>query len=116
LSLIRVSKLLKICPDTVRAWEENRKSPRLRTSKRIIDFLGYFPPIATNRFPIRKRLYFARLIRGETQREAAKIIGVGASKFINIELGKWRVTGEIREKIHYYVSEAFSSLSNRSMF
>ena len=116
LSLISVSRLLKICPDTVMAWEENRKNPRLRASHRIIDFLGYFPPITTNRFSLRKQLYFARLIRGQTQRKAAKIIGLGASKFIKIELGKRRATGEIREKIHDYVSSAFSSLSNRSMF
>ena len=97
-------------------WEENRKSPRLRASHRIIEFLGYFQLILTNRFSLRMQLYFARFIRGETQREAAKIIGGVASKFINIELGKRRVTGEIRGKINDYVSEAFSSLSNRSMF
>lgn len=113
LSLISVSRLLKICPDTINAWEENRKSPRLRASHRIIDFLGYFPPIATSRFSIRKRLYFARLILGETQREAAKKIGIGASKFINIELGKRRVTFQIKEKIQTYITKAFSIQKNK---
>ena len=113
LSLICVSRLLKICPDTVRAWEENRKSPRPRASHRIIDFLGYFPPINTNRFTLRTQLYFARLIRGETQREAAKIIGCGASKFINIELGKRRAASQIKEKIQVYITEAFSILKNK---
>ncbi len=113
MSLISVSRLLKICPDTVRSWEENRKSPRLRASHRIIDFLGYFPPITTNRFSLRKQLYFTRLIRGETQREAAKIIGIGASKFINIELGKRRPASQIKEKIQAYVTEAFSILKGK---
>ena len=89
----------------VTCWELNRNQPTAKFAKAIIDFLGYFP-FKEDGVSLGKRLYYARLISGKTQRQVAELIGCDVSNLRYIELDQRRPQGKIFEKIHVYIKAA----------
>ena len=98
-----VAKLLNVTPDTITAWELNRNQPTAKLAKKVIDFLGYFP-FSFEGASIGEQLYYARLILGKTQKEAAEIIGCDASNLRLIELDKRKPHERINRKIRESLS------------
>jgi transcriptional regulator with XRE-family HTH domain len=80
-----VAKILKVNPDTVTGWELNRHHPPARLAKKIINFIGYMP-FTQEGVSLGRKLYYARLISGKTQRQVAAKIGCDESNLRRIEL------------------------------
>lgn len=91
----------------VTGWELNRNTPTPKFAKEIIAFLGYFPFI--NDSSLGKRLYYARLITGKTQKETAVMIGCDASNLRLIELDQREPQTKMREKIEDYIRASLPS-------
>jgi len=74
---------------TVYNWENNRASPSLNSTPKIIKFLGYTPPQPkTEKKTIGERLLIYRRIKGITQKELAKKLGVDPSTLARWERGR----------------------------
>lgn len=69
----------------------------------MIDFLGYMP-FMNDSLSLGKRLHYARLISGKTQRQVAAEIGCDASNFRRIELDQRVPQRETRGKIQDFIN------------
>lgn len=101
-----VAKILKVSTDMVTCWELNRNQPTAKSSKAIIDFIGYVP-FKLEDCSLGKRLYYARLMTGKTQRQVSEMIGCDESNLRFIELGQRTPLEKIREKVHDYTKAVF---------
>jgi len=72
-------------------WEKNRSSPALRFIPRIIEFLGYTPDI-TQPQSLGQRIVVWRRLRGITQKELARRLGVDPTTVAGWEQGEHRPT------------------------
>jgi len=70
-------------------WEKNRSSPALRFVPRIIEFLGYTPD-DTKPESLGQRIVAFRRLRGLTQKELARRLGVDQSTLAGWERGEHR--------------------------
>ena len=109
LSQTDVAKMLNVTTDTITGWELNRHKPTARFAKSIIAFLGYIP-FNIRCLSVGKRLYFARLITGMTQKQVANLIGCDVSNLRRIELEQRKPFAKTHERIQDFINTAFSSL------
>ena len=107
-----VAKILNVTPDSVTGWELNRHEPPPRYAKAIITFLGYFPFDSKN-CSFGKRLYFARLIAGNTQEQAAEVVGCDESTLRLIELDEREPYARTRKKIEGYIRATLEKEAGR---
>ena len=108
LSQPNVADVLKVSTDMVTCWELNRNQPTAKFAKVIIDFLGYLP-FKSDGHSFGKKLYFARLITGKTQKLIAKELGCDESNLRHIELNRRTPHGKTKEKIQVYILDAFQN-------
>lgn len=108
-----VAGIRQVDTDTVTAWEMNRHESTVKIAKSIFAFLGYFP-FSYDGESLGKQLYYARLIRGVTQRQIAIAIGCDASTLIYIELDQRKPQTKTREKVQAYINAALACLQHGS--
>ena len=109
-----VAKLFKVSTDTVTGWELNRYEPQARLAKKIIQFLGYVPPIGSEA-SLGKRLRQARQILGHSQEQAARRMRCDESNIRQIELGKRDPGMKVCRKIERYIFEAKEKLRGQDV-
>ena len=112
-----VAKIIKVTSDTINGWELNRYRPTAKSARLIISFLRYFPFTFEGQ-SLGKKLYYARLITGYTQKQVAELIGCDASNLRRIELDQRKPMTRICEKIQDFIGNAgvhFGQLSVRSL-
>jgi len=80
-----VAKMFSVSKDTVHLWERHGNVPEIRLMVAIIGFLGYMPQAKPIGLP--QQLHAYRMIRGLTQRQAAKEFGVDPSTWSAWENG-----------------------------
>jgi len=80
-------------------WEKNRSSPALRFVPRIIEFLGYEPD-DTKPETLGQRISAFRRLRGLTQKDLARRLGVDPSTVANWERGEHRPTGHLLQRLN----------------
>lgn len=73
----QVASDIGVSTDTVCLWETQGRTPETRAMPRIVSFLGYMPMVKPRRRC--DELLAFRLIRGYTQQEAARAVGVDPS-------------------------------------
>ncbi len=112
LSQPEVAKMLKVTTDTVTGWELNRHSPPMRLAKGIVRFLGYLPGQEKDN-SIGKQLYFARLVLGHTQEQAAKKMGSDESNLRYIELNERKPKPKTLKLIREYFVTANKQIGER---
>lgn len=93
----------------ITCWELNRNQPTAKFAKAIIDFLGYLP-FSFEGSSLGKRLFYARLITGYTQKQVAKAIGCDASNLRYIELDCRRPYGFVKQQIEAFIQKALEIL------
>lgn len=83
-------------------WELNRNQPTAKFARSIIEFLGYMP-FSLEDCSIGKKLYYARLVTGKTQKQVAKVIGCDASNLRYIEMEQRNPRVDLHKKIQKYI-------------
>ncbi|MEO5906284.1 MAG: helix-turn-helix transcriptional regulator [Saprospiraceae bacterium] len=107
LSQPQVAKMLKVTTDSITGWELNRYEPQARLASRVIQFLGY-KPFPEEGLSLGKKLFFARLLSGMTQKQVASKIDCDESNLRYIELDK-RTPGQMTlAKIQKFIASAYS--------
>jgi len=86
-------------------WEKNRSSPTLRFIPRIIAFLGYTPD-DTKPGGLGQRIVAFRRLRGLTQRELARRLGVDPTTLAGWEQGKHRPTRGLANRLGQMLGDA----------
>ena len=76
-------------------WEKNRSSPALRFVPRVIEFLGYVPD-DTKPKGLGQRIVAFRRLRGLTQKELARRLGVDPSTIASWERGEHEPSRNLR--------------------
>ena len=70
-----VAPLIGVTTTTIFNWERNYSSPKLRQMLKIIEFLGYVP-FDKEPGSLGEKIVYYRWLKGMTQKELAKKIGV----------------------------------------
>jgi len=110
LSQSDVGRIFNVSKVTISAWELNIYTPTLKYAKSIFAFIGFFP-FKDSELSFEKKLYYSRLILGDTQRQAAKIIGCDPSVLRRTERDQGIPRARVLEKIQEYIDAAFATLS-----
>ena len=79
-------------------WEKNRSNPSLRFVPGIIDFLGYQPD-DTKPESLGQRIVAFRRLRGLTQKELARQMGVNPSTIANWEREEPHLSQSLGERL-----------------
>ncbi len=92
-----VAKLLAVTASSVWNWESNTSTPHWRYLKPIVEFLGYdpLPPAGT----MAERLVRYRWLRGWTQKEMAKRLGVDPTTLARWERGEREPAENYHERV-----------------
>jgi DNA-binding XRE family transcriptional regulator len=81
-----VAEMLGVCLNTVEGWESRKKMPAIRQMPGIIRLLGYLP-IQIDSSTMSGNITYYRYMRGITQEELAKELGVNESTVFHYEKG-----------------------------
>jgi len=85
---------------TVTNWEKGHSHPELRYIPRIIDFLGYEPSLHTGTGKtLGEKIKQHRILRGITQKELAKQIGIDPTTLSRIERNRGKSFESVTRKV-----------------
>lgn len=104
LSQPQVGKILGAVPDTVTCWELNRNKPTAKFARRILRFIEVVP-IEWKDAPMHQRLFFTRMIKGQTQRQVGLQIGLDVTTVFFAEQGIRNASKNTQNKIARYLDE-----------
>ncbi len=92
-----LARMLGVTESCVWNWESNTSTPHWRCLKPIVEFLGYdpLPPAET----MAERLVRYRWLRGWTQKEMAKRLGVDPTTLARWERGEREPAENYRERV-----------------
>jgi len=85
LSKVELGQVLNVTPESIGFYERNEKKPLLHILKRILDWLGYIPPLGADRNTIGGQLYIYRIQKGLTQKEVARRLRIDNTVIWKIE-------------------------------
>lgn len=83
-----IARILGVRPDTIWNWEDRGKLPNAKPLKRIIEWLGYVPPLGVDPSTLGGQLFIYRAKKGYTQLDIAKALRITSWIVCNIENGK----------------------------
>ncbi len=92
-----VAERIGVTTDTITNWELNRTEPEIRCYPAIIEFLEYVPFSPGESFS--KRLKAYRMVKGLTQRQLARELGVDPTTVRKWEAGVSQPRQETREQL-----------------
>ncbi len=95
-----VAKLLKITPDSIYLWENNRVEPKVDSYPTIVNFLGYCPFEPLTDFG--QKLKRHRIYSGLSLGQFAKILVIDPGTLRNLEAGG-RTTKKVRAKVETFL-------------
>ncbi len=95
-----VAQLVGVNTTTIRNWEINRFTPKIRYIPRIIHFLGYCPYRPTRSFP--EWLKMCRNVAGLSQEKLAKLLRVDEGTVNGWEQGRHRPAKNNQLKIQKF--------------
>jgi len=78
-----VAKMLGACEPSIYSWENNLSEPAFRYIPKIIEFLGY-APFETSAKSIGEKIIIYRKLRGLSQKQLARQLGIDPGT-----LSKW---------------------------
>ncbi len=93
-----VAVAIGVDTDTITNWEKSRTKPPLRFIPKIIDFIGYWPPA----FEQGIRQY--RYLRGISQKELARGIGVDPTPLSRMERNSGRCLPALLRKVSEFLA------------
>jgi len=74
LSKVKLAEILDVHSVSIRKWEDDNIQPVPRMLKRIINWLGYIPPLKVDKNTLGGQLYIFRVLHGYQQEEVAKML------------------------------------------
>jgi len=85
LSKVDLAKILNVSHKTIWEWEDRGKRPFAPMMKKIIEWLGYVPPLDVNPESLGGRLFIYRCIHGLGQKEMAQMLRITSLNVVKIE-------------------------------
>jgi len=104
LSKVELAKILDISPLTIGSWENHHKHLIPRMRKKIIDWLGYVPPLGVDENSLGGRLYIYRSINGLNQKDISKMLKMDRSAITKIESNR-DVLLNYTQKVESFISK-----------
>lgn len=98
-----VANLVGCDTTTVHNWERNRSGPQLYLIPGIVEFLGYEPSSDGND-SLGKKLLNYRKVRGITQKDLARQIGIDPTTLSRLERRKGRSFREVLRKVNDFLN------------
>ena len=92
-----VAERIGVTTQTITNWELARTEPGIRCLVAIIDFLGYVPFSTGETFPEKLKAY--RMLKGLTQRELARELGVDPTTVMKWEAGTSKPMRRMRDRV-----------------
>jgi transcriptional regulator with XRE-family HTH domain len=83
---------------TIYNWENNRTSPPVRFIHRVVEFLGHGPPDLKS-VSLGERIKRYRYLKGITQKELARQIGIDPTTLRRLEGNQGRCLESVRRKV-----------------
>ena len=99
-----VAERIGVSTDTITNWELARTEPGIRSLVAIIEFLGYVPFSMGESFPEKLKAY--RMVKGLSQKELAKLIGVDETTARKWEAGTSQPRQETQEHVERMIELA----------
>jgi transcriptional regulator with XRE-family HTH domain len=100
----QVAEQLGVEQGTIYNWEKNRCQPRVQHMPAVVQFLGYTPAVATDRWAA--RLLQGRKAMGLSQKEAARQMGVVQCTLARWERGEREPEGENTARAQRFLQAA----------
>ena len=100
-----VAERIGVDTDTITNWELNRSEPKIQYLPKVIDFLEYVPFSPGESFPERLKAY--RMVKGLTQRQLARELGVDPTTVMKWEAGTSKPMPKTRERVLGVMERAF---------
>ena len=88
-----VAEILGVAKGTILNWERNRTEPEFWHLPKIVEFLKYIPDVFEDETPGQK-LVLRRMLRGMSQKEMAKELGVDPTTLARWERDERRPSGK----------------------
>ncbi|WPV63998.1 helix-turn-helix transcriptional regulator [Chitinophaga sp. LS1] len=99
-----VANFIGVTEDCVTLWENNRSNPMVKYYPKIIEFLGYFP-FQIDISSLAGKIKYYRYIKGVTQEDLAKNLGVNESTVFHYEKGTHKPKGRLRQVLSLLLSD-----------
>lgn len=107
LSQPQVARILGVDTETIFYWEKNRNSPTPKWSRKIIEFLGYFPFDWKDQ-ELKTQVNYARMVSGHNLKQMGQEIGIDESTIYKILEGKSQPRPETLKNIYAYIIDYLS--------
>ena len=85
LSKTDMAKILNVNVMSISGWEHGYKKPVPKMMKKVIEFLGYIPPLDIDKNTIGGKLFTYRMVNGFTQSEIALLLKIDNWAICKIE-------------------------------
>ena len=92
-----LGRIFSVNANTIWQWEDRGKKPHPKSMKKIIDWLGYIPPLGADESTLGGQLYLYRMKNGYSQDDISFLLGINHVFIMNIEKGKCIKTKYIEE-------------------
>ncbi|WP_343693724.1 helix-turn-helix transcriptional regulator [Chitinophaga sp.] len=99
-----VASFIGVTEDCVTLWENNRSNPMVKYYPKIIEFLGYFP-FQIDISSLAGKIKYYRYIKGFTQEDLAKKLGINESTVFHYEKGTHKPKGRLRQVLSLFLSD-----------
>jgi len=99
LSKVDLAKILNVSHNTIWEWEDRGKRPFAPMMKKIIEWLGYVPPLSVDSESLGGRLFIYRCTHGLGQKDIAQMLRITSLNVVRIE------RNEIIESFYYQKAE-----------
>lgn len=97
--------IIGVDESTVTNWERNRTTPMLWALPRIIEYIGYDPSVS-NPNTLGGRLLRHRQLRGMTQKDLARRIGIDPATLSRLERNQGRCLKSVMKKLAVFRSNS----------
>lgn len=101
---VDAAKIIGVCSDALRYWENNLSEPQIQHAPKIIQFLGYNPYVLEPE-TLGGKVKNYRLLHGLSHRKMGGVVGVDGATISTWETGKFTPDGVNLKRLEEILSE-----------
>jgi DNA-binding XRE family transcriptional regulator len=98
----QVAEILGVTECTINNWEKHRSEPMLWVIPKVVEFLGYEPNTSSVK-SLGQRIKAYRLMKGITQKELAKQVGIDPTTLSRLERDQGKIFNSTMVKIKLFL-------------